>query len=80
MQQEHTAVKAICQHPLLVLKGVHGHTDVCVCACGCVHACVLPVRLLSSSVFVLGSDFKSGPKANEGSYVSIGVLETKNHI
>lgn len=43
---------------------VHGHPDVPT-VCGCVHAGVLPVRLLGVSSVFVGSDFKSGPKAQE---------------
>ena len=72
--QEHaTVIWVVCQHrqhfdTTLVSKGAHGHRGVCGCTRVCVCAYVLPVRLLtvSSSVFLLGSDFKSAPKANGG--------------
>lgn len=73
MYSKNTQLSSLCQHPILVSKGAHGHTEVCICVCA--HACVLPVKLLT--VASSGSDLKSVPKADDGQQVLIGVLETE---
>lgn len=70
LQREHTTVICMstvnCIDYTLVSNGAHGHIDVCVWAWVCEH--ILPVRLLavSSSGFILGIEFKSVKKSNDG--------------